>query len=127
MYNRYIPSGGTYTRVTEDDGPPLTPPPSYGRFPPEFPGGPEEPPEGPPPEKTVQAEAPPPEPPPPAAPPPKQAAGLSGLSSLLKGLKLDSLDIGDLLLLCILLFLFLEGDDTELLIALGLLLVLGLE
>ena len=39
----------------------------------------------------------------------------------------DRLDTGDVLLLLILLFLFLEGDDTELLITLGLLLLLGLE
>ena len=26
MYNRYIPDGGRYTRVVEDDGPPLAPP-----------------------------------------------------------------------------------------------------
>ena len=51
----------------------------------------------------------------------------SGLSKLLKGLKLDRLDTGDVLLLLILLFLFLEGDDTELLITLGLLLLLWLE
>ena len=50
-----------------------------------------------------------------------------GLTKLLKGLKLDGLDTGDVLLLLILLFLFLEGDDMELVITLGLLLLLGLE
>ena len=54
-----------------------------------------------------------------------KAAG--GLSGLLKGLKLEGLDTGDVLLLLILLFLFLEGDDMELVITLGLLLLLGLE
>ena len=49
-----------------------------------------------------------------------------GLSELLKSLKLDSLDTGDVLLLLILLFLFLEGDDMELVITLALVLLLGL-
>ena len=35
MYNRYIPNGGTYTRVTEEDTPPFTPPgPERGASPP---------------------------------------------------------------------------------------------
>lgn len=50
-----------------------------------------------------------------------------GLSSILKALKLEDLDTGDVLLLLILLFLFLEGDDMELIITLGLLLLLGLD
>lgn len=50
-----------------------------------------------------------------------------GLASILKGLKLDGLDTGDILLLLILLFLFLEGDDMELIITLGLMLLLGLD
>lgn len=50
-----------------------------------------------------------------------------GLSALLKGLKLDDIDTGDILLLLILLFLFLEGDDIELVITLGLILLLGLD
>lgn len=96
MYNRYIPSGTSYTRIPEEDAPPLSPPEA-----------------------------------PPAAPPPEDQAAqepkASGLAGLLKGLKLDSLDSGDVLLLLILLFLFLEGDDMELVITLGLLLVLGLD
>lgn len=49
-----------------------------------------------------------------------------GLSSLLKSLKLDDLDTGDVLLLLILLFLFLDDreDNLELLITLGLMLLL---
>lgn len=49
-----------------------------------------------------------------------------GLSSLLKALKLDDLDTGDVLLLLILLFLFLDDreDNLELLITLGLMLIL---
>ena len=65
----------------------------------------------------------------PSAPEPAQPepAKKTGLAGLLKGLKLEELDTGDILLLLILLFLFLEGDDLELIITLGLLLLLGLE
>ncbi len=67
----------------------------------------------------------------PTSPPPSQAAvpkpeGKGPLGGLLKGLKLEELDTGDVLLLLILLFLFLDDreDNLELLITLGLLLVL---
>jgi len=53
----------------------------------------------------------------------KNAGGLSGI---FKSLKLDSLDRGDILLLLIILYLFWESDDTELLITLGLLFLMGL-
>ena len=43
-----------------------------------------------------------------------------GLSNLLKGLRLDKIDSGDILLLLIALYLLAEGDDLELAIALGL-------
>ena len=46
---------------------------------------------------------------------------------LLKGLKLDRLDSGDLLLLLIVLLLWKEGEDKDLLIALGAALFLGRE
>ena len=50
----------------------------------------------------------------------------STLSSLLKSFKPEKLDAGDTLLLLIILFLFLDGEDNwELIIALGLLLLLG--
>ena len=88
MYNRYIPNGASYTRITEEDA-------SYDR---------PAPPEAHPRSKPLKAE--------------KQAG--STLSKLLKSLKLDDLDSGDILLLLILLFLFLEGDDTEMVITLGL-------
>ena len=55
---------------------------------------------------------------------PKKKSG--GLGELLKSLKLDQLDTWDVLLLLILLFLFLEGDDMELVITLGLVLLMGL-
>lgn len=49
-----------------------------------------------------------------------------GLSQLLKGFKLEELDTGDVLLLLILLFLFLDDreNNLELLITLGLMLIL---
>ena len=76
-----------------------------------------------------------------AAPPPaREDAGSAGhgsshneaherekrglLSSLLGKLKPDEVDSGDLLLLVLLFLLFKEGEDEELLIALGLLLIL---
>ena len=57
------------------------------------------------------------------APPSREKAGLSGL---LKSLKLEDLDTGDVLLLLILLFLFLDDreEHLELLITLGLMLIL---
>ena len=49
-----------------------------------------------------------------------------GLSGLLKTLRLDSLDAGDILLLLIILYLLVEGDDLDLVIALGAVLLMGL-
>lgn len=83
MYNRYIPNGTAYTRVTEPD---------------------------PSPPHREKAES--------------HKPGL--LSGLLKSLRLEALDTGDALLLLILLLLFLDGDDIELVIALGLILLIGL-
>ena len=45
-------------------------------------------------------------------------------SQIMEKLKLDDLDTGDLLLLAILFLLFRDGEDEELLLALGLLLIL---
>lgn len=72
-----------------------------------------------------------------AAPPPQDGAppfstatsdnpgGVGGIVKKLLGkLKLDGIDRGDILLLLLLLFLFADGEDDELLIALGLLLIL---
>ena len=58
-----------------------------------------------------------------APPPSREKAGLGGL---LKGLTFEELDTGDVLLLLILLFLFLDDreENLELLITLGLLLIL---
>ncbi len=63
-----------------------------------------------------------------SAPDPAHApsAEKKGLGGLLKALKLEDLDTGDVLLLLILLFLFLDDreDNLELLITLGLMLLL---
>ncbi len=58
--------------------------------------------------------------------PETQAPERGGLGALLKSLKLEELDAGDVLLLLILLFLFLDDreDNLELLITLGLMLIL---
>ena len=53
-----------------------------------------------------------------------------GLSQLLEGVRkhfsLENFDTGDILLVLIILFLYLEGDNLELVITLGLMLLLGL-
>ena len=46
------------------------------------------------------------------------------LSGLLSRFRLDEMDTGDLLLLLIIFLLFKDGEDEEMLIALGLLLIL---
>lgn len=101
MYNRYIPNDAQYERVFEP-----APRPSGA------------------PRPRSKTQSPPP-------PPPKGAGlpeGVTGrLGGLLKGFHLENLDSGDILLLLILLFVFLESDDNlELIITLGLLLVFGL-
>ena len=100
MYNRYIPGNTRYEPIRE-------PPRTVGPF-----------------RQRKDAQRPPP-PPTKEANPPEGIIG--GLSGLLKQVHLEQIDSGDILLILILIFLFLEGDDnTELLIALGLLLVFGL-
>ena len=108
MYNRYIRNDrGVYERIPVQD-----PPPS--------PEG------GPPPPTWEEPFRQPPPPPPPGdgsrrQPPPKVGGFLQGI---LSRLHLDSIDAGDLILLLIIYLLFREGEDEELLIALGLLLIL---
>jgi len=66
-------------------------------------------------------------PPPPPSPPRFPWGELTGgLNGILKKLKLEDWDSGDILLLLIVLFLFLDGDNLELAIALGLVLIMGL-
>ena len=50
----------------------------------------------------------------------------AGIAGILNALHLEELDSGDILLLLIILFLFLEGDNIEMVITLGLMLLLGL-
>ena len=100
LYNRYIPNDSQYEPIRE----------------PHRNSGPFYPPKN--------AQSPPP-------PPTKGANPLDGivggLSGLLKHFHLEKLDSGDILLVLILIFLFLERDDNlELVITLGLLLVFGL-
>ena len=104
MYNRYIPEDASYTRV--EPPPERSPAPGSGPRPPfrlpDLLSGKED------------------------------LSGLlgtrggNGLSGLLKSLHLDNIDAGDVLLLLILLYLLVEGDDLELVIALGLTLLMGL-
>ena len=100
MYNRYIPNSAQYEPVPN-------PARAAGPF-----------------RQQKDAQRPPP-------PPTKGANPLDGivggLSGLLKNVHLEKLDSGDILLVLILIFLFLERDDNlELVITLGLLLAFGL-
>ena len=128
MYNRYIRgSGGQYRRVPVPDPPQPGPPP--GPPPPGPPPGP--PPPGPPPEGGgyqpfshsggprygYSSGGGPQE-----GPPPPKGEGF--LSGILRRLNLENIDTGDLLLILILILLFKDGEDEEMLIALGLMLIL---
>lgn len=105
MYNRYIPNGATYQRIPEEEAPPFLPPE-------------QEPPTAVEPSKAEPAGQ---------APTAVEKPAGHTLTKLLKGLDLKGIDTGDVLLLLILLFLFLDGNDTELLITLGLAVLLGLK
>lgn len=151
MYNRYIPNGTAYTRVPEEDAPPFRHPgsdPGRPDAPRQAPPGhgAQRPPQGarhaPRQEEPSRQEpgpgpGPGPNPGGQRRPPPpiwEAVAGVGGsggkkpswLSGLLKNFKLDDLDTGDILLLLIILFLFIDGDDIEMVITLGLLLLFGL-
>ena len=100
MYNRYIPEDASYVPV-----------------------------EPPRPSASASASAPRP------APRRQPAFRWNELTGLLKGgeggglwktLHLDGLDAGDILLMLIMLYLLVEGDDLEPVIALGLVLLMGL-
>lgn len=109
MYNRYIPDGAVYTRVTMDDDEPAVPENRSAKR-----------------DRSTGSirglrGAPAP------APPPVLPEGVSSsLKSLVSSLGLEKLDSGDLLLFLILLLLLKEGDDLEMIIALGLTLLMGL-
>ena len=120
MYNRYIPNGASYTRVRVEEPVESSPGATQAREPHQKarPG-----------DQRFQHTG---------RPGPSGTTGFSlpsfltgeggsgGLGGLLKALKLEDLDSGDLLLLLIVLLLLWEGDDLELVIALGLVLILGL-
>lgn len=106
MYNRYIPEDESYTRIEPSPAPPRNVPdpgsrPQSFRLPDFLSGG----------EGLTRILG------------GKEGGGLAGL---LKTLRLDKVDSGDILLLLILLYLLVEGDDMELVIALGLVLLMGL-
>ncbi len=132
MYNRYVRNDqGRYERIPVQDAPPdfeqspPPPPPLEGAaFTQDGVGGP--PPTGqpPPPNQPPPNQAPPNQPPPNQPPPPYGGQSGGFLSGILKKLNLENIDTGDLLLLVLLFLLFREGEDEELLIALGLLLIM---
>ena len=125
MYNRYIRNDErVYTRIPEEEPRrPQTPPPPPGGPGPSPAGG-----DGPPPGNGAFHAPPGGGRPPHTEPPPQDDSRGDSLTGLLRRLldqfHLNSLDTGDLLLLAILYFLFREGADEELLVALGLLLIL---
>ena len=100
MYNRYIPEDTSYT--------PVQPPPP----PPQRPRSPGTGPRRQPPVRFPDFLS--------------GKGGKDSLSGLLKSFHLDNFDSGDILLLLIMLYLLVEGDDLELVIALGLVLLMGL-
>lgn len=120
MYNRYVRNdNGEYQRIPVSDPPPPPPPehdsfhpfstgggPCYGNGPQYGSGGPQ-----------YGGGSPPP-------PPPKGGGRKGFLSGILDRLNLKNIDTGDLLLILILLLLFQDGEDEEMLIALGLMLIL---
>lgn len=112
MYNRYIPNGTSYIRISEPEVEHSAPPPQGGQPHPHRQGRRQPPPKGDPLSALLERLG-----------GGKKNAGLSGI---FEALKLDDIDTGDILLILILLFLFRDGDDMELVITLGLILLLGL-
>lgn len=131
MYNRYIPKDTSYTRVTEEKAPVAetkTAAPEQNSAQPQ---------------RHARGTVPPPRPAPgnckqggfalPSFLRGKDGLGTlfagkdgAGLTGLLKSLRMEEIDSGDILLMLILLYLLVEGDDLDLVIALGLVLILGL-
>lgn len=132
MYNRYIPNGQAYTRVSEEDAPPFTHPATPSRRTEPRPDGHgnqqrhEAPPHQTHPFQPRQEPPHAPEPPPLFHTPTSEKPSI--LSGLLARFHLEDLDTGDILLLLILLFLVLDGDgdNVELIIALGLMILFSL-
>ena len=115
MYNRYIPNGAAYTRIpVEDWEEPRHSTSSDGAARSQSQGGGGQRPGGRPAGEGGGFSL------------PGFLSGEGGFSQLLKALKLENLDSGDILLLLIVLLLLLEEDNLELVIALGLVLIMGL-
>ena len=147
MYNRYIGNSGQFYRV--EDVEPVPPPVSQALLPPDIPSAVEsEYPTGaaplapplplpqweqtppPPPYDLPYQEGPPPPPLPYELPPPEEKSRFDigamlnmpgSLRGRLQGLVPERLDLGDILLVLVLIYLFLEGDDDDMLIILGVL------
>ena len=101
MYNRYIPQDASFERVSHGSEPTggtrPAPPGRPGLF--QFPGS----------KDGLNA-----------------LLSGKGLSALTKGFRLEELETGDILLALILLYLLVEGEDLEPVVAIGLVLLLGL-
>lgn len=95
MYNRYIPDDAAYRPVAEEKAKAPNPRPQPQNRPQTFGEG-----------DVLQR-------------------GRQALSSLWQGLRLNEPDAGDILLLLIVLLLLADGDELDLVIALGLVFVLG--
>lgn len=105
MYNRYISGNTPYERIPEEK--PSNPSASRSQY------------------SRNERQRPPPPSSPKGSNPLDGVAGRLG--GLLKNFHFDDLDSGDILLILILIFLFLESDDNlELVITLGLLVAFGL-
>ena len=113
MYNRYIRNDdGVYQRIPQPEGPSR----QQDRA-----GAPHQPSQDGPSHRQASWE----EPPPPRREDREEPGeGRGFLDKILRKLNLGDIDKGDILLLLILLFLFDQGEDEELLIALGLLFLL---
>lgn len=146
LYNRYIPSGASFTRISEEDAPPVTRAqqnPSWraeswqgqqqearsgqqqeawqGQQQEAWQGRQKEARHGQQQEARhgQQQEAW-------QGQPQARAQDANPLAALLKRFHLDALDTGDLLLIGIVLLLFIDGEDKELAVILGLLVLFGL-
>lgn len=140
MHNRYIGNTGDFYRVNEPISPspvpPAAPPPGYSGqhtmplSPPRTPQYPGYPPQEP--HHTPIAPPPAPAPSAPLFPGLDEAAKKTSWGKLFgapdslrtwfKGILPDSIDIGDIILVLVLFYLFVEGGDDEMLIILGVLL-----
>ncbi len=111
MYNQYIPRGSVYVPAADERA-------ARNRQPEPEPIGYRQA------QSREQPVAPRPVSPPNRGGEEKENAGLAGI---LKAFGIEDLDTGDILLLVLMLLLMVEGDNLELVITLGLMLILGSE